>query len=199
MIKEIFPIKIYKKQYPGNLQSLQEGLIPKLNSIFEETKKNNQGSMRYGGLCSYNVCNNLSERIEIFDLLDFVKTEVKLFWKELNYIEDDQSKLQSWANIYPPGSYIDAHNHSPVSLTACFYLQKPENSGNIIFENPLTTILKHQPTNALLDLDNYDSLFDREIQIKEGELIIFPGWLTHKTSVNNSKENRIIIGFNVIR
>jgi uncharacterized protein (TIGR02466 family) len=198
MIDHIFPTKIFKSKYTGDLKKLQESIIPALTPIFNRTKENNQGSMRYDGLCSYNVCRDLQEHVDLLDLTDFVNTEISKFWEELNFSKDGPNVFQIWANRYPPGSYIDAHNHSPITLTASFYLKKPDNSGEIVFENPLSTLLKHQPTRELNNLDSYHTMFDTTINVEEGELVIFPGWLTHKTQENKSNEDRIIIGFNVV-
>jgi len=198
MINEIFPIKVYKSKYPGNLDVLKERLIPLLKPIFDSTKNNNQGSMRYGGLCSYNVCNDLWNHVEISEISEFVSQEAEKYWKSLDYVNCGISIFQTWANVYPPGAHIDAHNHSPVVLTGSFYLKKPKNSGEIVFENPLSTLLKHQPTKFLKVNEDYDSMFDRKVETEEGDLVLFPGWLTHKTEPNNSNDDRIIIGFNIM-
>lgn len=197
MLYELFPTKIFKKSYTGDLIKLQNSIIPFLDPIFEESKTDNQVSMRNGGICSVNVCNNLQDRIDISELVNFVKSTVEEYWKELNYVEANIKIYHSWANVYPPGSYIDNHNHSPSPLTASFYLKKPQESGNIIFENPISTLLRYQPYKGLSDKDNYASAFDEVIEINEGDLVIFPGWIMHKTQPNRSAENRIILGFDV--
>ena len=195
---EIFSTKFHKAVYPGDCLKLQKHIIPKLDVVFEETAEDNQGSMRQGGLCSYNVVSNLAERIDLLDLEDFVLTEAKKFWKEMEYTETGCKMFKSWANKYPHNSFIDSHNHAPISLTASFYLQKPENSGDLVFENPLNSILKYQPYKQLTDLSNYHNLFDYKLSVSEGDLIIFPGYLNHKTTVNLSRADRITIGFNII-
>tara|TARA_B110000261_G_scaffold48825_1_gene57559 strand:- start:663 stop:791 length:129 start_codon:yes stop_codon:yes gene_type:complete len=35
------------------------------------------------------------------------------------------------------------------------------------------------------------------IEIEEGDLLIFPGYLPHKVRANESNEDRIVISFNV--
>lgn len=197
MLYKLFPTLVHKSVYTGNLAALQSSVIPYLDEVFEDAKNNNQVSMRNGGICSVNTCNKLQEKIDIEDLIDFVSDSVKQYWKELNYIDASVKVHHSWANIYPPGSYIDNHNHSPAPLTASFYLKKPEDSGNIVFENPISTLLRYQPYKGLSDSENYASAFDTVVEVNEGELVIFPGWLMHKTEINNAQDNRIIIGFDI--
>jgi ectoine hydroxylase-related dioxygenase (phytanoyl-CoA dioxygenase family) len=67
----------------------------------------------------------------------------------------------------------------------------------MIFENPMSAILRYQPYNGLHDKDDYVSAFDTTIEVDEGDLVLFPGYLMHKTEKNMSSENRIILGFNI--
>jgi ectoine hydroxylase-related dioxygenase (phytanoyl-CoA dioxygenase family) len=66
-----------------------------------------------------------------------------------------------------------------------------------VFENPLEALLKHQPIKALQDRNTYHTLFDHEVKVEAGDLVIFPGWLRHKTQVNSSNSDRIMIGANI--
>lgn len=197
MLYNLFPTLVYKSTYTGDLTSLKDSIIPHLIPIFEEAKSNNQASMRNGSICSVNTSNRIQDKIDVADLITFVTDSVTEYWKQLGYVDSTIKVHHVWANKYPPGSYIENHNHSPAPLTASFYLSKPENSGNIIFENPLSTLLRYQPYKGLGDTENYASAFDETIEVDEGELVIFPGWLMHKTEINRSTKERIIIGFDI--
>jgi uncharacterized protein (TIGR02466 family) len=198
MIENVFPIKIYRTSFNEDLEILKKIIIPNLSEVFDKTKHNNQGSMRGSGLCSYNVERKLHLLPEMNYLVSFINSHVKKYWNDLGYINSEKvGVFEMWANIYEPGSFIDIHNHSPIPMTASFYLQKDEGSGNIVFENPLETLLKHQPID-LTDRNNYHRLFNQELIINEGDLVIFPGWLKHSTLPNSSKNNRIIIGANIM-
>lgn len=195
---DIFSIKIHKTSYPGDCSYLQQQIIPKLDFVFEETMRDNQGSMRHGGLCSYNVINTLSQYVDLLDLETFITQEAQKFWKKIGYTDSGCKIFKSWANKYPYNSFIESHNHAPIPLTASFNLKKPENSGELVFENPLNTLLKHQPYSELSDISNYHHLFDYKIPILEGDLIIFPGYLNHKTTRNLSDTDRITLGYNFV-
>jgi uncharacterized protein (TIGR02466 family) len=192
----LFPIKIFKVRYHGDIVSLKDLLLPRLNQCFDITKDNNQGSMRGDGLCSYNTVKNLNCWEELKPIVKFINEQAELYWKELGYAEYMKPGVfEMWANVYKKNSFIEFHNHSPIHMTASFYLQQPSNGGNLIFENPNITLLKHQPYN--IDSIRYKSIFEQEIEVTTGDLIIFPGWLTHRTQPNLSNEDRIIIGSNI--
>jgi uncharacterized protein (TIGR02466 family) len=193
---DIFPVKIYKTSYTGDLESLKQSILPKLQECYERTTEFNQGSMRGDGLCSYNVMRDLQTWPEMQPLVEFINAHAELYWQALGYDANMRPGVfEMWSNIYKHDSFIDAHTHAPIHLTASFYLQMPENGGNIAFEHPNAVLMKHQP--YALDGIRYGSTFEHEVTVKTGDLVFFPGWLTHKTKPNQSLEDRIIIGSNV--
>jgi uncharacterized protein (TIGR02466 family) len=194
MIENIFPLKIYKVSL-GN-DTLLTTVDCLLEEFYEKTVCNNQGSMRNNGLCSYNAARHL-HTISAFDhITSIINHHVNIYWKELGY---DHSPYihEMWTNKYPPGAFIDAHNHAPMPATVTLYLKKEADSGNIVFEHPLEVLLKHQPFKNLQDRNLYHTLFDHELEVTTGDLVIFPGWLKHKTHINHSASDRIIIGANI--
>lgn len=197
MIENIFPTKIYKTSYSGSIQQLKKDLLPKFASVFDDVAKNNQGSIRGQGMCSYNVFRQMQHWPEVKLFLDFLQPHLILYWKELGFDETITPKInEMWANKYEKDSFIDLHNHSPVNITVSFYLSKPKDSGNIVFEHPLETLLKHQPI-ALDNVNNYHNWFQKEVEVNEGDVVMFPGWLRHKTTPSNSSQSRIILGANI--
>jgi uncharacterized protein (TIGR02466 family) len=197
MIHNLFATKIYKKKFTGDLTKFQEHIIPQLDKIFEESAHHNQASMRDGGICSFNVYDTIHKQLDMKEITDFVDSSAAEYWKELGLIKSKVMVNHAWANIYPPGSYIENHNHIPATVVASFYLKKPINSGNMVFENPMSAILRYQPYNGLHDKDDYVNAFDTTIEVDEGDLVMFPGYLMHKTEKNMSTENRVILGFNI--
>lgn len=78
---------------------------------------------------------------------------------------------EMWANINYPGSKVSPHSHVGAKNSGVFYLQKPKNSGEFILDG-------------------------KTIPIKQNELILFDSNIIHETEINNSKEKRVVIGFN---
>jgi uncharacterized protein (TIGR02466 family) len=192
----IFPTKIYKTQFQGDVGNLLNLIMPKLNAWFAKTKNDNQGSMRNHGLCSYNVKRDMHTWPELSELVEFINNSAYEYWQSLGYKKDMRPGVyEMWANKYPPGSFIDYHNHSPIHMTATFILQKDSSGGDLIFEHPASTLLKHQPYE--ITAESYYNLFESVVDAGPGELVIFPGYLNHKTSPNNSTQDRIMIGANV--
>jgi uncharacterized protein (TIGR02466 family) len=193
--REIFPTQIYVTQYPGDIGKLQHDLLPKVNSLFESAMTNNQSSMRGNGICSYNTTRDLNLDPAFSNVVKFINSHAEKYWQALQYDSSMCPKVyEMWANIYKPNSFIETHNHSPIHMTASFYLQQPDNGGNIMFEHPNSTLLKHQP--YAFDQIRYTA-FEQEVAVTTGTLVIFPGYMNHRTQPNMSTDNRIIIGSNI--
>jgi len=194
MIEKIFPLKIYKTSYNHDLRLLQNILTPFID--FDKTLLNNQGSMRGEGVCSYVERRDLHKLDDFIPIVNFIIEHTIIYWKELNYDISYKPFIEEmWYNVYKEGSFIDSHNHAPRILTCSFYISKESGTSNIVFENPLSTLLKHQP--YYIDKNNYHRLFEEEVDAQSGDLIIFPGWLNHRTIKNNSTADRIMIGANI--
>ena len=86
------------------------------------------------------------------------------------------------------------HSHPNSLLSAAYYVKAPKNCGRFQVENP-NNIKKHI-TPELANENDLNVLL-AGIEISEGDLIIFPGYLPHKVAKNESDEDRIVISFNV--
>ena len=102
-----------------------------------------------------------------------------------------------WINVNQPTTYNVIHRHPNSVLSGVYYIQTPNNSGNIFFENP-------HMFESFLELNSYkeeEQGFFHQHSLKyckpeEGLLILFPSHLAHGVQLNNSKEDRISISFN---
>jgi uncharacterized protein (TIGR02466 family) len=195
-VVDLFPVKIYKVKYTDDLTALKNSLLPKLQEVHNKTTEFNQGSMRGNGLCSYNVMRDLHNWPELQPLVKFVNDHAWLYWQALGYdLTQRPGVYEMWSNVYKQDSFIEAHTHAPIHMTSSFYLQMPENGGNITFEHPNATLMKHQPFE--LNGIRYGATFEQEVKVETGDLIFFPGWLVHKTKPNMSADDKIIIGSNI--
>lgn len=103
-----------------------------------------------------------------------------VYWYNVNYYNDYNAPHAHIAQTN------DTEEHEKNILSGCYYLKKPENSGNIvfcsqkqylkgIFEDPLDTI----------------------IEVNEGEIILFPSDKMHYVEPNKSNGSRVSLAFNI--
>lgn len=79
-----------------------------------------------------------------------------------------------WGAIYENGDWCDSHVHPPGQLSWCYYLQVPENS-------------------PPLEFDDIGYKFYPEV----GDLVIFPGWMNHSVAEFKGQGERIVLAGNM--
>jgi uncharacterized protein (TIGR02466 family) len=109
-------------------------------------------------------------------------------------MEQPYQVSNSWINKHPTGAWTDEHCHKGCQLTIAIYLQVPENSGRIVFKDPLEYHWWGDPSDARSEKDgNW-----YPVDVTEGDILLFPGWLQHKTEINNSTQDRYVLTINLM-
>jgi len=101
---------------------------------------------------------------------------------------------EMWAIINKNGDFNVLHTHPNCYLSAAYYVKAPQKCGRFQIENPNIAKRNFYPE---IKTKNELNLQVAGIEIDEGDLLIFPGYLPHKVRANQSGEDRIVISFNV--
>jgi uncharacterized protein (TIGR02466 family) len=101
-----------------------------------------------------------------------------------------------WVHATPPGEITQSHTHKPTVLSGVYYVDKPENSGDLVF---VDVNQFHDYSPKLLP-GEVDPITSPQIVFKadEGTMLVFPAWLPHKVPRNNSGRNRVSVSFNAV-
>tara|TARA_Y100001963_G_C6686212_1_gene402338 strand:+ start:352 stop:975 length:624 start_codon:yes stop_codon:yes gene_type:complete len=105
--------------------------------------------------------------------------------KEFRLISDYVLNLQSdfcisgysleirdlWGQVYNEGDYQTAHNHLPSHVSFVYYVNTPKGSAPLVFDNS-----------------------QKKVFSKAGQLVVFPGWVTHHVPRNRCKGRSVIAG-----
>lgn len=83
--------------------------------------------------------------------------------------------LNCWFQEYQKYSYHPFHSHE-CQWALVYYVNLPTGSSPTAFQTDADTVIRPE--------------------LKEGDIIVFPGWIKHKSPPNNSKESKIIISMN---
>lgn len=112
-----------------------------------------------------------------------VKLNIKNMWFNINGYKD--------SNI--------PHMHPETSISGCYYVKVPNNSGDIYFEHPsIDTMGPWTRGGKAWNKWNNVNSCQWKVNSSESKLILFPAWLKH--GVNSSKnkdEDRISLAFNL--
>ena len=114
------------------------------------------------------------------------------------YIKEDHSyeqrflpsinRIDHWTNINEPKSSNRLHVHRSYDYVAVYYLQG-EGTGDLTFHNPANLMSECGPNSPFSSRMSY--------QPKDGDLLLWPGWLPHEVEINNSEKQRVNIAFNI--
>ena len=93
-----------------------------------------------------------------------------------------------WVNVNPPGGYQPRHTHSEFAVAGTYYLKVPEKSGDITFFHPSPHV------ECLQRLKPFYTFTHTHVPCV-GDLLIWPGYMSHEVSYNYSNKNRITVSF----
>jgi len=114
-----------------------------------------------------------------------------LGWK----VENKNIRIsEMWAIINKNDDFNVLHTHPNCYLSSSYYVKAKKNCGKFEIENPNIAKRYSFPEIAVINELNLEVA---SIDVTEGDLLLFPSYLPHKVSRNESGEDRIVISFNV--
>lgn len=182
----LFEHLIWKGHYNGDLTDIKS----RVEFLMNNSKHLNTGLEMDGGVSSSSDPNNPHTWRDLAPFLNWAMPMAKNVWSHWGFPDEELFVAASWANKHPKGAWTFEHQHRSVPLVIVLYVNQPNGGGNIEIADPLFYHWNYskKPTH-----DTW-----REIPVKTGDVLIFPGWINHRTQKNTSDEDRYIISFNVI-
>lgn len=172
-------------------------LKPKCDSLLNQVKKNSYIE-KDGGISSVSLQTSADTQphtwAEFAELQQWLNPKINEVIKNLKLMEQPYQVSNSWINKHPPGAWTDEHCHKGCQITMAIYLHVPANSGRIMFKDPLEYHWWGDPS----DHRSAQNGNWYPVDIQTGDVLMFPGWLQHKTEVNNSQEDRYVLTVNLM-
>jgi len=100
-----------------------------------------------------------------------------------------------WVNVAAPGGAVRMHNHPNNVLSGVYYVQVQEGADSINFHDPRPQAAVVRPPVTELTAYNADQMV---VRVEEGDLLVFPSWLSHSVDPNRSDRVRISASFNAM-
>ncbi len=150
----------------------------------------------YRGYTSYASLDDLPRRDPAFaDLQRVLTRHAAKFAAELAFELARKPRLDSlWVNLLKPGGHHSAHIHPHSILSGTLYVEVPDDSGPIRFEDPRLPMMMAAPvrrTDAPEDLRPFIS-----VEPLPGLLLLWESWLRHEVMPAAAKGDRLSISFN---
>ena len=138
---------------------------------------------------------NLNKK-EPQNFISLILPAIEKVMTDMNWDKQKQiSKINNmWAIINTGGSANLRHQHGNSTISGAYYVRAPINSGDIVFYDPRPAPVYSHPNVVNPNILNAQV---NSITPKEGALVLFPSYLDHSVNENQSKEERIVISFNI--
>ena len=192
-VLKFFPEPVFKFQFK-NFRNFNIELAKYIYNLYEKDNKGVDRSNR-GGWHSKTFEMNDKDSIQFKFALELQKYILKTF-QNLGWKTENQNIRirEMWAIINKKEDFNVVHTHPNSCLSAAYYVKAPINCGRFQIEN-LNIAKRH--SSPLLANPNELNINVAGIEVTEGDLLIFPGYLPHKVARNEADEDRIVISFNV--
>jgi len=175
-------------------------ILPVANEYIDSLGSKYLGQNNY--LSTYNI-NDAGVKQQTDKRLDkltlFLKNSARKYFSD-HCIDSSKWKLEPYYlfNKIKSGGAHPPHTHPECILSGCFYLKIPENSSNIVFNDP-RGYFKHiyyPPIFGSMS-DKYSLLPEYAIVPQEGMILMWPSWLEHQVPTSVISEERIVVAFNL--
>lgn len=186
IVADPFPRYVYKFHYDFDWDNIKKEVYTQLDQVqnssnLEVGNATSTVDARYFGPHTWNTFQ---------PFMDWLNDPLLEVWERLNYTVGNTNcrPEQSWLNLHKNSGQTLEHAHGYVELVVTCYLQLPKNSGYIEYRDPLDQLKVNTPT--------YENASFYEVPAVTGDILIFPGWLKHRTQPNSSDEDRIVMTIN---
>jgi uncharacterized protein (TIGR02466 family) len=207
-LETAFAVPIGRAEHPA-----PDALNPLLRALFLERER--QGERYRNPQPTMNIRPGLFEsRFDLFEWADAPIAELRAFcWSALfktvsdlsGYGAQDMNRLEvrstAWFHITRRGGYFGQHNHPMASWSGVYCVDAGDDrsghpeSGSLVFAHPFPI------ASAFTDLGNVNlkdpwGIRPLSVQLKPGQLVIFPSWLMHQVMPYQGDGERITVAFN---
>lgn len=189
MVRGLFVTQLYEADLAD--ETLLGDLERSIRSLAMDDSAGQRWSKehRYAGYTSYASLNDLPRRDPAFaELAKALTRHASLFARELEFDLGRKPKLDSlWVNLLKSGGHHSGHIHPHSIISGTLYVEVPQGSGAIRFEDPRLPLMMSAPPRP-------DSFVT--VEPRPGLLLLWESWLRHEVLPGTGRGERLSISFN---
>ena len=192
----LFPSLLYQDDKTEGFDEVKDGLIEYAYKQREEDDINQVVSNR-GGWQTPTVNTRFFNKESFKPYMSWFGDRIKEYIDHMNFNMSSGRDIylaSMWFNINGKGHYNASHNHPNTTVAGVLWIKAPKNCGRFQVED--LNIAKRHSSPPIAN-KNELNMNVAGLEISEGDLLIFPGYLPHKVARNETDDDRIVISFNV--
>jgi len=188
----IYSVPLWQSEYP----EFEEHKEIFLSAIRTYKEQNPTKETPRSNIAGYQSPSTLQGVEELRPLFEYICQMGFKSIADLDFIDCDIALTEAWLNINDSRQCMNSeHVHGDV-FSGVFYLSAPDESGKLVIQNP--AINKMWKGCSLTSQKNQFTGESIRIEPVEGNIILFPSYISHSVETNNHDEERISISFNLI-
>jgi uncharacterized protein (TIGR02466 family) len=196
MVRNLFVTKLYRAALGDDV--LLGELAHSMRSLAQDDEAGRRWSKqhRYAGYTSYASLNDLPRRDPAFaDLARLLTRHAAKFGEECAFDLARKPRLDSlWVNLLKSGGQHSGHIHPHSIISGTLYVEVPNGSGSIRFEDPRLPLMMAAPprkADASEELQGFVT-----VEPRPGLLLMWESWLRHEVLPGTGRGERLSISFN---
>jgi uncharacterized protein (TIGR02466 family) len=196
MTRQLFVTQLYEAEIADD--GLLGELAHSIRTLAQDDEAGRGWSKehRYAGYTSYGSLNDLPKRDPtVADLAKLLTRHATSFAGECAFDLSRKPRLDSlWVNLLKSGGHHSGHVHPNSVISGTFYVEVPNGSGAIRFEDPRSPLMMAAPPrqkDAPEELQPFVS-----VEPRPGLLLMWESWLRHEVLAGRGKGERLSISFN---
>jgi uncharacterized protein (TIGR02466 family) len=187
--RSLFDTRLYEAEL-GDAELLSE-LARSIRALAEDDEAGRRWSKEHGyaGYTSYASLDDLPRRDPAFgELAKLLTRHAAEFAREAGFELRRKLKLDSlWVNLLKSGGHHSGHIHPHSSISGTFYVEVPNGSGAIRFEDPRLPLMMAAPQRKGTFVT---------VEPGPGLLLMWESWLRHEVLPGTGRGERLSISFN---
>ena len=188
----IYSVPLWQSEYP----EFEEHKEIFLSAIRTYKEQNPTKETPRSNIAGYQSPSTLQRVEELRSLFEYICQMGFKAVADLDFVDCDLALTEAWLNINDSRQCMNSeHVHGEV-FSGVFYLSAPDESGKLVIQNP--AINKMWKGCSLTSQKNQFTGDSIRIEPVEGNIILFPSYISHSVETNNHDEERISISFNLI-
>ena len=196
LYNNLWGVPVYKANVDYTYNTFDKDMQDFLDKYLENTKSLDESIPYKGGVHIFKEKGKFLENPKLEKIKDLVNQHAQNFRDRIMVCTNELQMTASWLTINHKGDCHGQHKHPHTIFSVCYY-PKAE-SGDLVLQAPYSKDTFQQDYHLAFSYSEFNTWNSPTwtIPVLSGDIVIFPGWVVHFTSPNESDSTRLMIGAN---
>jgi|TARA_B110001454_G_scaffold44312_1_gene43332 uncharacterized protein (TIGR02466 family) len=192
LFNNLWGVPIYKENVNYTYSNFDKDTQDFVDKYIENTKP----FSGLGGVKIFKAEGRFLENPELEKIKDLVNQHAQIFRDRIMECTNELQMSASWITVNHKGDVHDQHKHPHAIFSVCYYPKVESGELKLLAPDYKNTFEKDYYLGFSYSKCNIWNSRTWSIPVLSGDIVIFPGWVVHHTTPNESDTPRLMIGAN---